>query len=159
MQERGWSACMLFVMLFVLVGALPMAGAESNTRTTVEANVVAPIVRIDVPDYLFFGNVTPGYVSERIKIVVNNTGTTAVKVIPQFEQGADEVFSHLVVARRVADDFVPLEKFTMTIPRPRAVGRSEDEFFYAKLDLKSYDGRVTQDRRARAVILFVAVPA
>lgn len=145
--------------VFIAALALPMVSAESNTRTVLEAKVVAPVVRIDVPDFLFFGNVTPGYVSERVKIVVNNTGTTAVKVIPQFEQGADEVFSHLVVARRVSDDFVPLEKFTMTIPQPRAVGKSEDDYFYAKLDLKSYQERVTQDRRARAAILFVAVPA
>lgn len=143
----------------MVVWALPLVSAESNTRTTLEADVVAPVVRIDVPDYLFFGNVTPGYVSERLKIVVNNTGTTAVKVIPQFEQGSDEVFSHLVVARRVADDFVPLEKFTMNIKKPRAVGKGEDDYFYAKLDLTSYHERVTQDRRARATILFVAVPA
>ena len=151
---------MMAVVAFLLISmTLSLASAESNTRTTVEANVVAPIVRIDVPDYLFFGNVTPGYVSERLKIVVNNTGTTNVKVIPQFEQGADEVFSHLIVAHRVREDFVPLEQFTMTIPKPRAVGKSEDDYFYAKLDLKSYNGKVAQDRRARAVILFVAVPA
>ena len=157
LQTRGSVYAVACFLLIAFV--LPAVSAEANTRTTFEANVVAPVVRIDVPDHIFFGNVTPGYVSGRMKIIVNNTGTTAVKVIPQFEQGADEVFSHLVVARRVSDDFVPLEKFTMTIPKPRAVGKSEDDYFYAKLDLTSYGEQVKQDRRARAVVLFVAVPA
>ncbi len=147
----GWYALTLFA---------PFVGAEHSNRMTVEADVLAPIVRVQVPDLVSFGNVTPGFVSQRQKIIVNNTGTTAVEITPEL-LAPDPIFSRLVVARRTTEQFQPIGSFKMTIARPRALGGSEDDFFYAKLDLSTYPlSAVPEDKRDhRATVVVWAVAA
>ena len=120
----------LLVLLFFL---MPLAVAEQNDRMVVDANVLAPVVRVQVLERVSFGSVSPGFVSERVKIVVNNTGTTAVQFIPQLET-SDKIFSNLMLARRTTEEFKPIGSFKMNIPRLRAIGQREDDYFYAQSD-------------------------
>jgi len=131
----------LLVLLFFL---MPLAVAEQNDRMVVDANVLAPVVRVQVLERVSFGSVSPGFVSERVKIVVNNTGTTAVQFIPQLET-SDKIFSNLMLARRTTEEFKPIGSFKMNIPRPRAIGQSEDDYFYAQLDLRQYTDSIPQN--------------
>ena len=143
-----------FMFLFI-----PSVVAEHSNYMTAEANVLAPIVRVRVPDAVSFGTVSPGYVSERQKIIVNNTGTTQIEVTPRLDV-ADPIFANLKLARRTTEDFVPIGSFSMTIPRPRSLGKSEDDYFYAQLDLRSYSNSIPEDiPNHRATIVFWAVAA
>ena len=145
------------MLLFFL---LPSVMAEHSNRMVAEANVLAPVVRVRVPDFISFGNVTPGYASERMKIVVNNTGTTSIEITPELN-APDSIFSHLVLARRTTEEFKPIGSFKMTIASPRKLGGSEDDFFYAKLDLSKYErNAVPNDMLGhRATIVVWAVAA
>src|SRR3989344_867960 len=137
---RYWAFIVLVSMLFFLSSVR----AEKSNRMIVEADVLAPVVRVEVPDFVSFGSVTQGFSSERVKIVLNNTGTTAIEVTPRLD-GPDAVFSHLVFARRTTEDFVPIGSFHMTVPRPRIPGKSEDDYLYAKLDLTQFSGKANED--------------
>ncbi len=143
----------LLAFIFFLV---PFAAAEQSERMIVDANVLAPVVRVQVPEMVSFGRVSPGFVSERVKIVVNNTGTTAVQFIPRLET-QDKIFSNLILARRTTEEFKPIGTFKMNIPRPRAIGQSEDDYFYAQLDLRQYTDSIPQNiPNHRATVVFWA---
>lgn len=149
---------MRYVAFALLLILLPSVMAEHTNRLSVEADVFAPVVRVSVPDFVSFGNVTSGFVSERVKIVINNTGTTAVQVVPELDK-PDPVFSHLTFARRTTEEFQPIGSFKMTIPRPRALGKSEDDYLYAKLDLSTATGLSRDMPDHRATVIFWAVAA
>lgn len=147
---------MRYWFLVLLFFFLPFVLAEQNDRMVVGANVLAPVVRVQVPEFVSFGSVSPGFVSERVKIVVNNTGTTAVQFIPRLDN-SDKIFSNLMLARRTTEEFKPIGSFRMTIPRPRAIGQSEDDYFYAQLDLRQYQDSISEDMlNHRATVVFWA---
>jgi hypothetical protein len=151
--------CFVFAFVLLMLTMMPTVFAEHSNTLIAEADVRAPVVRVRVPDSVSFGTVTPGFVSERVKIVVNNTGTTAVEVVPQLVD-PDQIFSHLMLARRTTEEFKPIGSFKMIIPRPKAVGKSDDDYFYAQLDLRSFNGRLVENLpNHRATIVFWATAA
>jgi len=91
----------LSVFLLFGIGLLYFVSALSDTMT-VEANILAgtggldeTIIRVEVPDYLFFGNVTNGAKSGELKVYVNNTGNVDITVTPELVDESEEIFSYL----------------------------------------------------------------
>ena len=103
-----FSISMLFVIIIIILSMLPfvIGGNSDREDLIVEANVFAPVVKIEVPNYVFLGNVTKGFSSDRVRIDINNTGTTAVSVTPELEDSNENIFKYLTFARRTTEQFV-----------------------------------------------------
>ena len=117
-------------------------------------DVLAPVVKIEVPAHLNLGNVTPGFSSERVRVDIDNVGTTAVAVIPQLEDANEEIFKYLSFTRRTTEPYAKIGDFTFFLSRPSVPGKIESDYFYAKLDLSTFQGSVKEDvfgRQARVV--------
>ena len=57
-------------------------------------------VPIEVPDYIFLGNVSKGEETDKAKIYVNNTGNVNVTITPQLKDLSDEIFRNLYFQNR-----------------------------------------------------------
>src|SRR3989338_1718581 len=91
---------LVFIMFFYFASAL-------TDTMTVEANIFAngngggnsTIIRVEVPDHLFFGNVTNFGRSEELKVYVNNTGNVDITVTPDLINGSEVIFNHLYLRK------------------------------------------------------------
>ena len=142
-------------VLMILLGVmLSLGSVRANAVTMFEADVLAPVVKIEVPAHLNLGNVTPGFSSERVRVDIDNVGTTAVAVIPQLEDANEEIFKYLSFTRRTTEPYAKIGDFTFFLSRPSVPGKIESDYFYAKLDLSTFQGSVKEDvfgRQARVV--------
>ena len=145
---------LIFIFIFLMKGVF-----ATDSRMTVEANILAPVVSIQVPEYVFFGNLTKGFSSDRIRVDINNTGNTAVTVTPQLSDPQDKIFQQLQFARRTTEDYQSVSNFSIFLARPSAPGKIADEYFYMKLDLTDYEEDIRNDRIGqKSTVIFVAVP-
>ena len=142
-------------VLMILLGVmLSLGSVRGNAGTMFEADGRAPVVKIEVPAHLNLGNVTPGFSSERVRVDIDNVGTTAVAVIPQLEDANEEIFKYLSFTRRTTEPYAKIGDFTFFLSRPSVPGKIESDYFYAKLDLSTFQGSVKEDvfgRQARVV--------
>lgn len=144
----------LFGIVFLSCGVV----AESE-KSVFEANVLAPIVKVEIPTRVFLGNVTPGFDGERVKVEVENVGTTAVTITPQLEAGSEDVFGGLMFARRTTEPWQKIGQFSLKLDRPSSPGKTEKDYFYTKIDLSSYRGEIKQDKLgAKANVIFWVLP-
>ncbi|MEK6928164.1 MAG: hypothetical protein AABX11_07055 [Nanoarchaeota archaeon] len=110
------------------------------------------IVSIQVPDIVYFGNVTEGDVSEEITVKINNTGNTAINVRPRLNNVSDNIMKNLYFREQKTHTVngtsgidVPFEKlgdFSFNITVPTTGGVRTDQF-YVILNLSGVN--VTQD--------------
>lgn len=158
------SICFVFfISLFIYVSAV----ANDTQVMSVEANVLDPlagtgsIIKIQISNYTFFGNVTQGEMSDEIKIIVNNTGNVDVTVRPEVFNPNNDVFKHLQLRKRKSGNsstFYPIGQFAINITKPSSEGGVNDDYFYMTLDLTDYETDVEGDQMGRKALLrFVAM--
>ena len=137
------------IMFFYFTSAL-------NDTMTVEANIFAnagnnsTIIRVEVPDYLFFGNVTNFGMSEELRVYVNNTGNVDITVTPDLLNSTEVIFSNLYLRKfrtsnGTAVNFTRIGDFSFNINRPSSGQTFNDEYFYIMLDLTNNPQNITNN--------------
>ena len=129
-----------------------------NDTMTVEANIFAngngggnqSIIRVEVPDYLFFGNVTNFGMSEELRVYVNNTGNVDITVTPDLLNSTEVIFSNLYLRKfrtsnGTAVNFTRIGDFSFNINRPSSGQTFNDEYFYIMLDLTNNPQNITNN--------------
>ncbi len=154
-------------VLFYSVGA-----SNENDTMIVEANVFAnsslggsnlSIVSVQVPDYLFFGNLTKGQKSDEFQVYINNTGNVDINVKPQLTNATEDIFSYLFFRRfktsnGTAVPFTRIGNFSLNITKPASGDTYNDEYFYVTLDLTNYTKQINKDMVGhKANVKFIAV--
>ena len=147
-------------LLLVLSVSLVLSEDFDNEYMEVEANILsnAKIVSIEVPDYIFFGNLTKGEWSDEMLIKVNNTGNVDVEVTPELVNSSEEIFSYTSFRLQKTSNGtqVPLTRlgaFSFDVEK------QDDESFYMSLDLRNYPQDIPEDMMGhKSEIRFVAMP-
>ena len=165
------SAAFAFLILLFAIGLIYVVSALTDTMV-VEVNVLngtssggtnGTIIRVEVPDYLFFGNVSKGDTSDELKVYVNNTGNVDIKVTPQLTNSSEDVFSYLYFRKFKTSNgttvsFTRIGGFSFNITKPASGSSYNDEYFYVVLDLTNYNKPVNSPIMGhRANVKFVAV--
>jgi hypothetical protein len=123
----------------------------------VEANIFAPIVSVEVPDYVYFGNVSKGYESNEINITINNTGNIDISVTPKLADNSEKIFNYTYFKKTSSDTYRIVGMFNVNITKPKTNGVTVQPV-YAKLDLTDYDEDIPQDMlNHKTDIIFYAV--
>lgn len=152
----------LLIALGIIVFEMFFVGALHSDVSAFEVNIVGPpepIVKISVPDNVFFGNLENGQQSDEIRINVTNTGTVGVIITPQLIDKSERIFNYTYFGRRLADPFKRIGNFNFNITAP-ATGEVRDDYIYAKLDLRNFDGVINNDIPGhKADVRFFAVAA
>jgi len=177
MKRLLYSTIITFSLLISLGITLSLsfsnvAATEQNATMTVEANIIGfangsttEEVSIEVPDYVFLGNVTKDEpVSDELKLYINNTGKVAITVTPQLKDPEEIIFSYLFfrllkTSNGTAVPFTRIGDFSMNIDKPTSGSSYKSKYFYMKLDLTEFDGDIKEDLIGyRTDILFLAMP-
>lgn len=136
-----------------------VVGASSSESMDFIVDVRASKTSIEISDRVYFGNISKGYVSDKVRIDINNTGDVAVKVTPQLVNSSEDIFSNLYFARRTTEPYYKIGSFNLNISQPSSIGGITEEYFYAKLDLSNFQGAISSDRLGhKAEVVFYALP-
>jgi|SRR3989344_2204044 len=160
----------LSAVIFLFVTSLFYFVSALNDTMIVEANIIVAdgggngtIIRVEVPDYLFFGNVSKGGKSDELKVYVNNTGNTDIIVTPQLNNISEQIFSNLYFRKFKTSNgtnvnFTRIGSFSFNITKPSGGETFNDAYFYVLLDLSNYTGIVNNDIIGhRSNVKFIAV--
>lgn len=157
------------VAVFVFVMGFIFVVSALDDIMTVEANILptngggSKIIRVEVPDYLFFGNVTKGMSSDELKVYVNNTGNVDIAVTPKLTNSSEEIFNHLFFRKFKTSggapvNFTRIGNFSFNVSKPTSGSDYNDEYFYVILNLSDYSGSVSSAMMGRrANVKFFAV--
>lgn len=151
---------LLIVLGIIIFGAFSVSAVNTDI-STFEINVFGPpepIIRIQVPDSIFFGNVSKGKESDRPKIDINNTENVDVIVKPQLLNNSETIFSYTYFSELAAGPFIRIGDFSMIINASSTGVRKE--LMYAKVDLTNFNGDIKSDIPGhKADVRFFAVAA
>ena len=156
----------LFILILLSALFSFYVSAGQNETMTVEANIFAEeiyqdIISIEVPDYIFLGNVSKGEETDKAKIYVNNTGNVNVTITPQLKDLSDEIFRNLYFQNRQTGNNSAIRRignYNFNIEKPSAGGK-RSEYFYMWLDLTDFEESIIENRMGeRAEITFIALP-
>lgn len=129
---------------------------DYNTTMTVKAEILESTVSISVPETIIFPSIASGYISEREDILISNTGTVPITVLPTLEESYVGVFENLAFRNILSDPLTDLNYFEFDISRPAIAGGTREETIYMYLDLEDYIGNEVGYQEAE--VIFVAVP-
>lgn len=156
MRYRRVLFLVYFCLLLTFFGAIVSAGDRESV--TFEVNILSPVVSIEVPERVSFGEISPGYSTNHVRMDINNTGTTAVRVTPRLVDSNEKIFQHLYFSKRTTQPFQKIGDFNLDLDRPSAIGNIEKDYFYVKLDLRNYTEIVRDNMKGhRATVIFWAV--
>ena len=156
---------LIFLLVFIVGVFSFYVSAGQNESAIVEANVFAvsspeDLVSIEVPDYIFLGNVSEGEVGDKIRVYVNNTGSVDVTITPELKNSGDDVFENLYFQNRQSGNnsvIYIIGDYSFDIAKPSSSG-VRSEYFWMWLDLSEVNG-ITEDRIGEdEEIIFVALP-
>ncbi|NCO11820.1 hypothetical protein CO038_02440 [Candidatus Pacearchaeota archaeon CG_4_9_14_0_2_um_filter_39_13] len=153
----GKGAFILFVFLILFSGVV-----IAQEFMTVETDIIVPesLIMIEVPDYVYVGNITWGFETEVIsdKVNINNTGTVDVRVYPELVDPEEEIFRFLHFSELKNGPYKIIEDWDINISAPSQFGGVEKEYFYMKLDLEDYEGEFNESMLGHQTqIEFIAV--
>jgi len=139
-------ALLLFVSI-VFAGAVDVITFEANILASEETN---DVVRVEVPNSIFLGNVSKGGKSNEVRVWMNNTGNVDIIVRPQLIDLSKEYFENLYFRDQKTKNKtdVPFERigdFGFVIDKPLSGEDFRKEDFYAILDLTNYTGEIPND--------------
>ena len=180
-MKKGLYCVLIGVCCFILFGCFLFSSyvvLADNTNETmvVEANIIGfanesanvTEVSIEVPDYIFLGDVTPGDpVSEEVGIYINNTGKVNVRISPELKDSDEEIFKYLYFRKQQSTstnntDLVTFKKigdYYLDISKPQAGKRYRSGHCYMQLNLTDFDGDIKEDLVGhKADIVFLAMP-
>lgn len=146
------SFLLIIVVLFYFASAL-------DDTMVVEANIFAigngsgnnsTVIRVEVPDHLFFGNITNFGTSEELRVYVNNTGNVDITVTPDLTNQSEVIFSNLYLRKYrtsngTAVNFTRIGAFSFEINKPASGQTYNDEYFYIMLDLSNNPQNITSN--------------
>jgi len=159
--EEMKKSLMLLGLIFGVMLVLGVTGfvyADSSDDMVVKANVLETEISISVPDQVSFGNIAPGYTSERQEIEIVNDGTVDVGVSADLEE-EDDIFENIAFRRVLDDPLTKIDFFEIEIEKPSTVGDENEEDVYMYLDLSDYEGEESGDMMGHnATVIFTAVP-
>lgn len=152
----------LLIVLGIIVFEIFFVSAVHNDVSTFEVNIIGPpepIIKISVPDNVFFGDLENGQQSDNVRINITNTGTVGVIITPQLIDKSEKIFNFTYFARRTTNPFQKVGNFNFNITAP-ATGDVREDYIYAKLDLRDFDGVIDNDILGhKADVRFFAVAA
>lgn len=165
-MQRWW--ILAFVLVIIILNCVAdRVLAGQNETMVVEANIFADpvledVISIEVPDYVFLGNVSRGEKTEKIRINVNNTGTVNITVTPELNNPLDKIFSNIYCQSRQTGNYSTIYKigsYSFDIEAPSSLGGKRSEYFYMWLNLTDYEESIPNDMIGeREQITFVALP-
>lgn len=134
----------IIVFLVILISFLAFVFAEDSDTITLETNVLTGLpvsnesmIQIEVPDYLFIGNVSVGDLSDETNITINNNSTVKIKVISELVNSSDKIFSHLIL-KEYGGKYKGVDDFSMNI-----TGKTKK--VYMKLNLTDFEEDLEND--------------
>ena len=160
-MKRG--AIFVFFGLISLLGVLTFVNAVNTDVSSFEVDVFgpsAPVIRIVVPDSIFFGNVSKGKESSRVRVDINNTGNVDVIVMPRLIDQFEEIFNYTYFTRRTTEPYQKIGEFSYNLWAPSDEGGVESDYMYAKVDLRNFGGQIKGDTKGHKTdVKFFAVAA
>jgi len=145
------------LILAISITLFYLSSALTDTMT-VEANIFAngnnsgnsSIIRVEVPDHLFFGNVSNFDISNELKVYVNNTGNVDIVVTPDLVNRSEVIFSNLYLRKfrtsgGVAVNYTRIGNFSFNVTKPSSGQTFNSEYFYIILDLRNNTQSITSD--------------
>ncbi|MEK6899201.1 MAG: hypothetical protein AABW79_03845 [Nanoarchaeota archaeon] len=159
------SLVLAFLLIFItLVGATDIATIEADIIDvgTQNNNTNGTSVSIQVPDYIDLGNVDENGLSDELKIYVNNTGDTAIKVTPTLISYTDEIFTNLFFREFKTSGGAPVQQrkigdWSFNISAPSSGQDFKSKYFYMQLDLSDADVDVSSNLNGhQANVRFIA---
>ncbi|MEJ2267828.1 MAG: hypothetical protein P8X70_02005 [Nanoarchaeota archaeon] len=151
----------LFVFGLILAGSIFLVSADEfmNVEARFEG-FGAETIQINVPDYIFLGNITlqdPSYETKYGDVYVENTGTEDVIVTPELLPNAEEVFEYISFRNHKTENETDVP-FTGINDWNISVDSQETEKFYISLDLSDFEGTLESDEvTLNTTIKFVAM--
>lgn len=151
----------LFILIFLsmfIYGA--HAQTETNATMTIEANILGfgneseiPEVGIEVPDYVFLGNVSRNDpLSDEKKININNTGKVNITVTPKLRDNDEEIFGYLYFRTMKASQTHPelnipykIGEYSIEIEKPSSGNTKRAKDIYMRLNLTDFEGNLRED--------------
>lgn len=171
----GWSILFLIIFIFGILNVITLAQETNSTNDTmvVEVNLVGfgnessfEGVSIEVPDYVFLGNLTKNeLLSEEVSIQINNTGSVPIRVTPQLVNSNENIFSYLFFRLQKTTStnntdlikFYKIGNFSVDIAKP-TTGSKAKKTVYMQLNLTDYPEAIDQDVIGhKADIVFLAM--
>ena len=162
----------IIVSLSICLVVSGINAGDVNSTMTVEVDLIGfnssssgGEISIEVPDFIDLGNVSKtDLVSKEVKVSINNTGTTAVSIIPIVYDPDEEIFKWLFFRTRQRADneslniFYKLRDYELSLNKP-SPGRKIKEYCYMQLNLTNFDGQIREDViDYQADIIFLAIP-
>lgn len=155
----------LFIIVSIILSSFLVSSGQNET-TTVEINLLsnqpAQIISIEVPDYIFLGNVTKGEETDKYQIYLNNSGNVDIRITPQLEEPYDEIFTNLFFQNRQSGNNSAIYKigeYSFEILKPSTEGGKKSEYFWMWLDLTDFQQNIEQDRMGLTQdVIFTAMP-
>lgn len=148
-----------------------IADSGENGTMTVEVNLIGfsgpsgSQVEIEVPDYIFLGNVTKNeLVSDEVRVEINNTGKVDVIVTPLLADSSEDIFSYLFFRSGKTSngtEIIPkkIGEYSLNITKPSSGELFNDAHCYMMLNLTNYPDTINQDILGyRKDIVFFAMP-
>lgn len=153
---------MLFSIFIIIYFSSYCAEAqgEVNDTMTIEVNLLGfgnestvPEVGIEVPDYVFLGNVSKDDpVSDEKTININNTGKTNITVTPQLREEGEEIFSWLYFRTMKSSTVHPelnipyrIGEYNLIIEKPAVGNTKRSKNIYLRLNLTDFSGNLRED--------------
>jgi len=136
------------------------AQAETNDSMAVEVNLFGfgnesevPEVGIEVPDYVFLGNVSrDDPLSDEKTIQINNTGKTNIIVTPRLRDDGEEIFQWLYfrtmkTSQNHTELTIPYKigDYSVVIEKPSSGNTKRSKNIYMRLNLTEFDGNLRED--------------
>ncbi len=159
----------IFVFLAVFVSFVFAADVITFEANIFDNASARPVLELEVPDFVFLGNVTVGEKSNEVHIYINNTGTVDALITPELVNSGEDIFNYLYFRGQKTHTVngtsgvpVPFERigdFSFTANKPTTGNNFNAEDFYSILDLTNYSGSITGDligRRADVKLVAVA---
>lgn len=137
------------VFLVIILGVNIVVGGDTSVFNVniLDDRTPTSIISIQVPEKVYFGNVSEGGVSEEIKVYVNNTGNVGINVRPILKNGSDIIMDNLYFRSLKTSGGEPVAfnrigDFSFNISAP-TTGGYRSEYFYVILNLSNVN--VTSD--------------
>jgi len=112
------------------------------------------VISIEVPDELYFGEMSFFEKSDEFKVYVNNTGSVDITVTPRLTDNNEEIFDNLYFRKtktRTVNGtsqpvpYTKIDNFEFDIAKPASGDTEKSAYFYVILDLTNYNGDTSRD--------------
>ncbi len=158
-MKKNLTLISLMLGVMVLISMVGIISADESDEMLVKVNVLETEVSISVPDQVSFGNIAPGYLSERRDLDIINDGTVDVSISADLDESYDgEIFENLAFRRILDDPLTSIDFFEVEVAKPASVGGERTQNVYAYLDLSDYEEEISIMMDHNATVIFTAVP-